>query len=705
MAESLLIELLTEELPPKALSRLMQAFSRNIFEGLKEKNFLADGAEARPYATPRRLAVMITNVLDKQPDRLVERKGPAVATGLDDTGQPTPALLGFAKSCGVEAAKLEKRGGDKGEYFIFCSKQKGERLKQHLAAIVEAALKKLPTPKLMRWGDGDVQFVRPVHGVVLLHGKKIVPGVVLGLKSGNKTRGHRFLSRGAVSIPNAKDYEKILKQHKVSASFDARREAIARVLDANAKKVSPGANWSLGNTAELVNEVTGLVEYPVVLTGSFDKSFLDLPRECLIISMQQHQRYFPLVDKQGKLLPQFLFVSNMKAANPKEIIHGNERVLRARLSDARFFFEQDKKIKLTDRVPKLANVVYHNKLGNQLERVLRIQKLAIEIAGMVGAERKTVELAAYLCKADLLTEMVGEFPELQGIMGQYYAKNDDSKYANAAVAIREHYLPRYAGDTLPLNAESISVALADKLDTLVGIYGIGLVPTGEKDPFGLRRQALGVIRILMESKNIPSLDILALLQSARSRFPSGVVTDNVAQDLHTFMLERLRPYLKEKGFESHIVDAVINQNSKYFDKLPNLLAHVQAYFSRPEAKDLAEINKRVLNIIKKNREEIGWDFGSTPVELALLKEQAEINLYTAMESVTPVLDLAFEKEEYGTYFDTLVTLKPVLSNFFDKEAGVLVMHPDQAIRVNRAKILQKIGRLMNRVADISRMQT
>ncbi len=703
MTAPLLVELLTEELPPKALTRLMEAFSRNLFDGLKEKNFLEAGAAAKPFATPRRLAVVISQVLEKQADRKVERKGPALASALDAAGRPTPALIGFAKSCGVDMAQLEKRTGDKGEYFVYCSKQKGEALKQHLATIVEAALKKLPIPKLMRWGDGEAQFVRPVHGVILLHGNKIVSGTVLGLKSGNKTLGHRFLSKGPITIRRVNDYEKILKQSgKVIASFGARREVIAKGLDTAAKKIASGTSWSLGKTDDLVEEVTGLVEYPVVLTGSFDMAFLEVPKECLIISMQQHQKYFPLVDKEGKLLPRFLFVSNMKVANPKEIIHGNERVLRARLSDAQFFYDQDRKQRLPDRLPRLGNVVYHNKLGSQLERVQRLEKLSGKIAQLLKADRAHAERAAQLSKADLLTEMVGEFPELQGIMGHYYAKYDHEPTV-VADAIEQHYWPRTAGGELPRQPVAVCVALADKLDTLVGIYGIGLVPTGEKDPFGLRRAALGVVRILIE-KTLP-LDIMELLQLAHTQFPNGVVVDTVVLDLYRFILERLKPYFREKGFESYVIDAVISQNSKRFDKLPNLLTHVRAYFTRPEAKDLAEINKRVLNIIKKNREEIGWDFSSTPIEQSLLKEQAEINLYSAIKSVSPVLELAFKKEEYGVYFDTLVTLKPVLSNFFDKGTGVLVMHPEKEIRINRAKILQELGHLMNRVADISRLQS
>jgi glycyl-tRNA synthetase beta chain len=693
MTAPLLVELLTEELPPRALARLMETFSRNLFEGLKEKNFLAAAAEPNAYATPRRLAVVISQVLEKQPDRQVERKGPAVATALDANGRPTPALIGFAKSCGVELAKLEKRAGDKGEYFVYCSKQKGEVLKQHLASIVEAALKKLPIPKLMRWGEGEAQFVRPVHGVILLHGNKVVPGTVLGLKSGNKTLGHRFLSKGLITIKQARDYEKILKQSgKVIASFDARREVITKALDAAAKKL--GASWNLGKSDELVGEVTSLVEYPVVLAGGFDPAFLDVPKECLIISMQQHQKYFPLADKEGKLLPRFLFVSNMQAANPKEIIHGNERVLRARLSDARFFYDQDRKQRLADRLPRLGNVVYHNKLGSQLERVQRLEKLAGRIAQLLKADRAHAERAAQLCKADLLTEMVGEFPELQGIMGRYYAKYDHEPTV-VADAVEQHYWPRTAGGELPKQPIAVCVALADKLDTLVGIYGIGLVPTGEKDPFGLRRAALGVVRILVE-KSL-ALDVKDLLVSARSQFPNGVIADTVVQDLHGFMLERLKPYLKEKGFEPDEIDAVVSLNPARLDQVLPRLQALKEFRALPEGQALAAANKRIRNILRQA--------GGTPsdkVDAARLVEPSERKLAEAVQTLEAQVAPLFRTGNYAGAMKHLAGLRPAVDEFFDK---VMVMVDDSAVRDNRLALLNRLGNLFLNVADISRLQS
>lgn len=706
MTSPLLVELLTEELPPKALSRLMEAFSHDIFEGLKEKNFLAAGAELRRYATPRRLAVLISAVLDKQPNRVVERKGPAVTSALDAAGRPTPALLGFAKSCQVEIVKLDRRSGDKGEYFVYSSLQKGELLKQHLAAIVEAALKKLPVPKIMRWGSSEAQFVRPVHGVILLHGRKVVPGVVLGLKSSNKTRGHRFLSHGAITIQHAKDYEKVLKQQgKVFVSFEMRRDdLIKRQLDAAALKLGKGVTWKVGrqrsdnideisDLVTLIEEVTSLVEFPQVYVGSFDAAFLEVPRECLIVSMRQHQKYFPVTDEHGKLLPNFMFVSNMKVSNPQEIIHGNERVLRARLADAKFFFDQDRKHKLIERLPRLANVVYHNKLGSQLERVQRLEKLSGKIAQLIKTDIAYAERVARLCKADLLTEMVGEFPELQGIMGRYYARLDHEP-SEVADAIEQHYFPRTAGGELPSHPIAVCVALADKLDTLVGIYGIGLVPTGEKDPFGLRRAALGVVRILVE-KSLP-LDVIELLSGTRSQFPNGVIAGGVAQDLHAFMLERLKPYLKEKGFEPDEIDALVSLKPTRLDQVLPRLRAIKEFRALPEAQALAAANKRIRNILRQA--------GGAPaggVDAARLPEPAERQLFEAVQALEGQVAPLIKSGNYTEALKRLAGLRPTVDEFFDK---VMVMADDTAVRNNRLALLNRLSSLFMNVADISRLQ-
>ncbi len=687
--EALLIEILTEELPPKALYRLMEAFSHGLFEGLKEKGFLLPEAEPKPYATPRRLAVVISAVIGKQADRLVERKGPAVASAFDTAGKPTPALTGFAKSCGVDVSELERQVGDKGEYFVARLHQKGEMLAKHLPAVVEAALKKLPMPKVMRWGAGDVQFVRPVHGVMLLHGNKVVPGTVLGLKSGNKTRGHRFLGKGPLTVAHVRDYEKTLKAGKVLASFEARRDVITRALDAAAHRLGKGVRWDLGKSAGLVDEVTSIVEWPVILTGSFDPAFLEVPKECLVISMQQHQKYFPLVDSNGKLLPQFLFVSNQQAPNPKQIIAGNERVLRARLSDARFFYDQDRKTKLAARVPRLANVVYHNKLGSQLERVERIQKMAGEIARRLGADVTAAERAAYLAKADLLTDMVGEFPELQGIMGRYYARHDGES-STVAEAIEQHYWPRFAGDALPVSREAAAVALADRLYSLAGMFGIGQQPTGEKDPFGLRRAALGLIRIVIE-KDL-SLQLNELIVLAFSVFPENI--EQAHTDVGLFVRERLAGYLREGGASAQEVDAVLATHHVALAEVPKVLKAVQAFQAMPEAAALAAANKRIVNIIRKTgKEHQGADAGR-------LVEPAERLLFDALQRVQPAVESCFKAHDYTSALQRLAALKQPVDAFFD---SVMVMAEDAAVRDNRLALLGDLKALMNRVADISKL--
>jgi glycyl-tRNA synthetase beta chain len=695
--DSLLIELRTEELPPKSLERLSLAFAGGVYDSLKEQGFLAVGSVQQSFATPRRLAVLVTQVLPRQADRMVERKGPAVSAGLGADGQPSPALLGFAKSCGVDAGKLQKRSGDKGEYFAYGFKQKGEGLAQHLAAIVEASLKKLPVAKLMRWGDKDVQFVRPVHGLIMLHGKKVVAGVVLGLKSGNKTLGHRFLSQGALVITTAADYEKILeKKGTVIADYQRRKDMIAHQLDAVAKQIAPATHWALGNHAALLGEVASIVEYPKVYAGEFSQDFLDVPRACLIISMQQHQKYFPLANKQGKLLAQFLFVSNIATTKTKNIIQGNERVLRARLADARFFYEQDQKTRLADRVPKLANVVYHNKLGSQLERVERMRKLAGEIARRLQADAAAAERAAYLAKADLLTEMVGEFPELQGVMGKCYAGHD-KELMLVAEAIEEHYFPRTSGGELPESGEAVSVALADKLETLVGIYGIGLVPTGDKDPFGLRRAALGMVRILVE-KSL-NLDVQELLTLARGHFPNGVVSDSVVQDLYGFILGRLRPYLHtEQGFEQDEIDAVLALDTVRLDQvLPRLYA-LQEFRRMPEAAALAAANKRIHNILKQ----AGVDAVNAPtVDTSLLVEDTEKALAERLAAVTSLVMPLFAAGKYTDALKHLAQLGTPVDAFFDK---VMVMAEDEKLRRSRLALLYQIRQLFLQAADISRLQ-
>ncbi|TCV84706.1 glycine--tRNA ligase subunit beta [Sulfurirhabdus autotrophica] len=695
MSDTLLIELLTEELPPKSLQNLSQVFAQTVSEGLREEGFLAPDSVVTAYATPRRLAVAVSKVAGKAPDQEVVFKGPSVKAGLDAEGNPTQALMGFAKKQGVAIDALERIQDGKNEAFAYRGMVTGNLLAASLEGKVQAALKKLPVAKMMHWGDSDIEFVRPVHGLIMLHGNEVVPGDVLGLKSGRLTRGHRFLGEGEITLQNAAEYESTLATRgKVIADFEQRKALIREKLQAQA-----GEGHVVWDEA-LLNEVTALVEFPVVYAGEFSQDFLSVPQECLIISMKQHQKYFPLVDAKGTLLPRFLVVSNLETPDPQHIIHGNERVLRARLSDAKFFYDQDRKIRLEDRVPKLENVVYHNKLGSQLDRVHRLRKLAGEIARKLGAQAEHAERAAYLCKGDLLADMVGEFPELQGLMGQYYARNDGEPEV-VAQSIEAHYHPRFAGDSLPQENIGACVALADKLDTLVGIYGVGLIPTGDKDPFGLRRHALGVLRILAEMA-LP-LDLLDLLQLAKSQFAGEVLADSVATDVHGFMLERLKHYLRElakndaqseEAFTVDEIESVVSQRPTRIDLIMPRLKAVQAFRKLPESESLAAANKRIQNILKKT------EVPSGEVDIALLQESAERALFEAVNRVKPAVSSCMQNRDYTDALSVLAGVRSEVDTFFNE---VMVMADEPLIRNNRLTLLNELGTLMNQVADISKL--
>jgi glycyl-tRNA synthetase beta chain len=690
MTDTLLIELLTEELPPKSLSQLAVAFAGNVKERLFDAALREADGDVTAFSTPRRLGVLIGGVRDMQPERNLERKGPAVTSGLDREGQPTQALLGFARSCGTTVDALERQSDGKSEYFVFRSLKAGEPLDRHLSRIVAESVKALPIPKLMRWGDSEFEFARPVHGLVMLHGSRVVPGTVLGQESRNLTLGHRFMGRREIVLRSAAEYEtKLENEGKVVARFEKRRQAIEQQLLACAAKL--GANLHLDQRGPLLEEVTALVEYPAVYVGKFDEEFLTVPQECLILTMQQNQKYFPLFDEEGKLLPRFLIVSNMEVDDPSAIIDGNQRVVRPRLADARFFFEQDRKQTLESRVPQLGNIVFHNRLGSQLERVQRITKAATVIAGRLGANAGHAERAAHLAKADLLTGMVGEFPELQGIMGTYYARHDGEPEA-VAQAVEAHYHPRFANDTLPGDNVAAAVALADKLDTLVGIFGIGLGPTGDKDPFALRRHALGVLRILFE-KALP-LDLMDLLTLAKGQFAPEVLAASVVVDVHLFMVERLRNYLRERGFDASEIDAVASQHPTRIDLVEPRLKAVQGFRRLPEAESLAVANKRIRNILKKAEVPNGR------ADLALLAEPAEKTLFETLTTLEPKVASLIANEDYDGALKLLATARAPVDRFFDE---VLVMCDEPLIRANRLALLKQLGDLMNQVADISRL--
>ncbi|WP_369585828.1 glycine--tRNA ligase subunit beta [Kingella oralis] len=682
MTQTLLIELLTEELPPKALNNLGNHFAQSIAEGLEKAQLIDGAAQFTAYASPRRLAVSVANVKPVQADQHVVRKGVSVAAGMKD-GVPTKALEGFARSCGVEIGSLKIIHDGKQDVYAHEFTQAGQTLAALLGEIINTAIKKLPIPKVMRWGSSTHTFVRPVHGLVALHGADVVPVNVLGLDSGRQTLGHRFLSQGAIIFAQADDYAKqIAEQGKVIASFAERRAAIKAALD----KVSGSLNARVAADDALLDEVTALVEYPVVLQAEFEAHFLAVPQECLILTMQQNQKYFPLLDQNGKLMNRFLLVSNLQTADPSHIIHGNERVLRARLSDAEFFYKQDQKATLESRLPKLEHVVYHNKIGSQAQRIDRLQTIAAHIAEQLGTDRATAERAARLAKADLVTEMVGEFPELQGTMGKYYAVLDGEQ-PEIAAAIEQHYQPRFAGDKLPESPIATAVALADKLETLVGIWGIGLIPTGDKDPYALRRAALGVLRMLMNSP----LSINDLLTTVAAQFPRDLLAANTVTEVADFMQARLAVLL-QNDYAQDTVAAVLAQRPDRLDDLADKLQAVESFKKLPEAAALAAANKRVQNLLKKADAQLG------AVQENLLQEDAERALFAATQALRPTVQAALAKHDFQAALTALAAVKPQVDAFFD---NVMVMADDAAVKQNRLNLLNELSQLMNAVADIS----
>ena len=682
MTQTLLIELLTEELPPKALNNLGNHFAQSIAEGLEKAQLIDGTTQYIAYASPRRLAVSVANVKPVQADQHVVRKGVSVAAGMKD-GVPTKALEGFARSCSVEIGSLKIIHDGKQDVYAHEFTQAGQTLAALLGEIINTAIKKLPIPKVMRWGSSTHTFVRPVHGLVALHGADVVPVNVLGLDSGRQTLGHRFLSQGAIIFAQADDYaQQIAEQGKVIASFAERRAAIKAELD----KVSGSLNASVAADDALLDEVTALVEYPVVLQAEFEAHFLAVPQECLILTMQQNQKYFPLLDKNGKLMNRFLLVSNLETADPSHIIHGNERVLRARLSDAEFFYKQDQKATLESRLPKLEHVVYHNKIGSQAQRIERLQTIAAHIAEQLGADRATAERAARLAKADLVTEMVGEFPELQGTMGKYYALLDGEQ-PEIAAAIEQHYQPRFAGDKLPESPIATAVALADKLETLVGIWGIGLIPTGDKDPYALRRAALGVLRMLMNSP----LSINDLLRTVAAQFPKDLLAANTVAEVADFMQARLAVLL-QNDYAQDTVAAVLAQRPDRLDDLADKLQAVESFKKLPEAAALAAANKRVQNLLKKTDAQLG------AVNENLLQEDAECALFAATQALRPTVQNALAQHDFQAALTALSAVKPQVDAFFD---NVMVMADDAAVKQNRLNLLNELSQLMNAVADIS----
>ncbi|WP_029147149.1 glycine--tRNA ligase subunit beta [Methylophilus sp. 5] len=721
---NLLVELFVEELPPKVLNKLGESFSGVLAESLKASGLLADDSEVTTFASPRRLAAHITQVAEKAADKQVAQKLMPATVGLDANGNATPALLKKLQALGESesaVAKLRKEHDGKADILFLDATQPGATLTEGLQKAIDDTLAKLPIPKVMTYQINDgwesVNFVRPAHGLVALHGNEVVPVSVLGLAAGNTTQGHRFEAKNpVVTITSADTYaQQLIEEGAVIAGFDARRAEIVQQLQAAADKqgLKPIEDDAL------LDEVTALVERPNVLLGQFEQEFLAVPQECLILTMKANQKYFPLLDASGKLTNKFLIVSNINPADASKVIGGNERVVRPRLADAKFFFDQDRKKTLESRLPGLAKVVYHNKLGSQGERNERVVAIASAIAQQIGGDGFVAKVAqaARLSKIDLLTDMVGEFPELQGIMGRYYAQHEGLA-DDVAYAIEDHYRPRFAGDELPRSQVGVVVALADKLETLVGLFSIGEKPTGDKDPFGLRRQAIGVIRLIIETEiNIglgQLFDIAShahnddeLWYTAKDHELDNKVNSNSSTQsqrtnrsldkdaLYDFINDRLTVNLKEQGYSTQEVESVIALKSDCLVEIPRRLSAVQAFANLPEAPALAAANKRVSNILKKVEGEV-----KAEVNAELLQESAEKALHQALAETKPTADQLFETGDYTASLQALAVLKAPVDTFFD---SVMVNADDPALKANRLGLLATLHQAMNRVADLSKL--
>ena len=696
--QNLLVELFVEELPPKALKKLGEAFAGVLFDQLKAQGLTAADSVLTSFASPRRLAAHVTTVAAQGADKAVSQKLMPVAVGLDASGNATPALLKKLQALGAGASVVPglKRAADgKAKALFYDSMVKGATLVEGLQKALLDAIAKLPIPKVMTYqladGWSDVKFVRPAHGLVALHGAEVVAIEALGLKAGNTTHGHRFeASVDPVVLKDADSYAATLqKDGAVIASFADRRAEIVRQLASAASKLGGGVR-AIDDDA-LLDEVTGLVERPNVMVCVFEKEFLDVPQECLILTMKANQKYFPLLDASGKLSNKFLVVSNINPADASFVIGGNERVVRPRLADAKFFFDQDRKKTLASRVEGLGKVVYHNKLGSQGERVERVRAIAKAIGHQLGGDvlAEKADQAAQLAKTDLVTDMVGEFPELQGIMGRYYALNDGIS-ADVADAIEDHYKPRFAGDELPRNQVGVIVALADKLETLVGMFGIGNLPTGDKDPFALRRHALGVIRMLVE-KDL-RVGLMELIEGAVPVFGDKIVDASSA--LVDFMYDRFAGSLREQGYSAQEVEAVLALRPQYLGDVAKRLAAVRAFAALPEAPALAAADKRISNILKKG------DAVDAHVSELLLTEPAELALYAAVKNVVPKANAQFEAGDYTASLQTLAVLRAPVDDFFN---GVMVNAEQMDLRLNRLGLLATLHAAMNRVADLSKL--
>ncbi len=688
--QDFLVEIGTEELPPKALKPLSDAFTRGIAQGLEEAGVAFGKVES--FAAPRRLAVRVRDLADAQPDKPVEKRGPAVKAAFDDAGNPTRALTGFSTSLGVTPDQLDTLETDKGAWVVYRTVEKGKPTVELMPELVDKSLAALPIPKRMLWGAHRTEFVRPVHWIILMYGNKVLNAPIMGLTPGNTTRGHRFHCPKELIVPTPNDYELVLKEEgKVLADFAERREKIRAGVTTIAGQQS---NGQAVIDEELLDEVTALNEWPVPLLGNFEERFLEVPAEALISSMKEHQKYFHVVDKNGRMLPHFITIANLESKDPAQVISGNEKVIRPRLSDAAFFYETDRKTRLEDRIDALKPIVFQEKLGSIHDKSVRVAALAKKIAEAINSDPALAERAAMLAKTDLVTEMVLEFTDLQGIMGEYYARHDGEP-EDVAKALNEQYMPRFAGDDLPATLTGCAVAIADRIDSLVGLFGINQPPSGTRDPFGLRRASLGVLRIIIE-RELP-LDLQTLCEWAEENF-TVLTEQNTASTVVDYMLERFRAHYDEQGIGAEVYLAVHARRPTRPLDFDRRVKAVEAFRQLPEAQALAGANKRVSNILTKQ----GGDNIGEAVDTSLLQDAEEKTLAEQVEQQAQAVLPLFEQGDYSSALRSLAQLREPVDSFFDE---VMVMADDEAVRNNRLALLNRLRNLFLRVADISLLPT
>ena len=686
--ESLLIEIGTEELPPTSAKKLCDAFIQSVSAQLQDAEFSI--GELSPFVTPRRLAMIISDVSNQQPDQIIERKGPATSAAYNDSGEPTKAALGFAKSCGVEMEDLSTIESDKGTYLFYQSTEPGKQLTHVLPEIIEAALAKLPIPKPMRWGENKAEFVRPIHWVIVMHGANVIDCKIKNIDASNCSYGHRFHSPEKIIIPHPSNYSTLLHDAKVISSFAERKAAIEKLLSECANKHDAVLNYD----SSLIDEVTNLVEWPTLVVGEFSEDFLSIPQEALVATMQDAQRYFPLFSKSDNaLLPLFITIANIESKNPDTIKRGNERVIKPRFEDAKFFWERDKKISLEDRANNLAGILFEKQLGTLLDKSKRISHLTISLCEQLGVDSKHASRAALLCKSDLLSDMVNEFPKLQGIMGRYYALHDN-EVDEVADAIQEHYQPTHSGGAIPNGTTGKVVALCDRIDTLIGIFATGKKPTGVKDPYALRRAALGIIRIAIEGE--VDFDLVELLTKSASSLKEKLDTSSATREVLDFIYDRLRGYFLDLNIAPDTFEAVKGVQPCNLMDFADRIQAVQSFRELPESTSLSAANKRIRNILKKA------DSVSDSISESLLSEKAEHELYSQLKTVTTIVSPKFDQRDYSSALSDLAKLRPSIDQYFE---DVMVMDENEDIRNNRIATLAHVNKLFSTVADISLLQS